>query len=62
MEEVISLDRYLERTLIITSLLFIGFTMALQEGYSFVDGNNTVLSFLDLAIVCKCECGFYSVL
>jgi hypothetical protein len=34
--------------------------MALQEAYSFTDGNNTVHSFLDSSIVYKYEGGFYS--
>jgi hypothetical protein len=34
--------------------------MALQETYSFVDGNNSIYSFLDSGAVYKCEGGFYS--
>jgi hypothetical protein len=45
---------------IITSLIFMGLVMALQEACSFTDGNNTVHSFLDSSIVYKCEGGFYS--
>jgi hypothetical protein len=37
-----------------------GLAMALQEAYSITDGNNTVHSFLDFAIVYKCEGGFYN--
>jgi hypothetical protein len=44
----------------ITSLIFIELAMALQKVYSFIDGNNTVNSFLDSAIIYKCEGGFYS--
>jgi hypothetical protein len=47
---------------IITSFIFMGLAIALQEAYSFTDGNNTVHSFLDFSIVYKCEGGFYSVL
>jgi hypothetical protein len=36
-----------------------GLTMALQEAYSFIDGNNSVHSFLDSKIVYKCEGRFY---
>jgi predicted Abi (CAAX) family protease len=45
---------------IITSFIFMGLAMDLQEAYLFVDGNNTVHSFLDSSIVYKCEGGFYS--
>jgi hypothetical protein len=34
--------------------------MALQETYSFTDGNNTVHSFLDSSVVYKCEGGVHS--
>jgi hypothetical protein len=34
--------------------------MALQKAYSFINGNNTVHSFLDSSIVYKCEGGFYN--
>jgi hypothetical protein len=37
-----------------------GLAMPLQEAYSFVDGNNTVHSFLDSGTVYKCEGGFHS--
>jgi hypothetical protein len=37
-----------------------GLAMALQEAYSFIDGNNIVHSFLDSVIIYKCEGGFYS--
>jgi hypothetical protein len=45
---------------IITSIIFMGLAIALQEAFSFIDGNNTVHSFLDYSIVYKCEGGFYS--
>jgi hypothetical protein len=45
---------------LITSFIFMGLVMALQEAYSFTDENNTVHSFLDSSIVYKCEGGFYS--
>jgi hypothetical protein len=34
--------------------------MALQEAYSFTDGNVIVHSFLDSAVVYKCEGRFYN--
>jgi hypothetical protein len=43
---------------IVTSFIFMGLVMVLQEAYSFTDGNNTVHSFLDSSIVYKCEGGF----
>jgi hypothetical protein len=36
---------------IITTFIFMGLAMALQEVYLFADGNNTIYSFLDSAIV-----------
>jgi hypothetical protein len=45
---------------IITSFIFVGLAMALQETYSFTNKNNTVHSFLDSSIVYKCEGGFYN--
>jgi hypothetical protein len=44
---------------IITSFIFIELAMALQKAYSFIYGNSIVHSFLDLAIVYKCEEDFY---
>jgi hypothetical protein len=44
----------------ITSFIFMGLAMVLQEAYSFADGNNIVHSFLDFSIVYKCERGFYN--
>jgi hypothetical protein len=45
---------------IITSFIFMGLVMTLQEAYSFTGGNNTVHSFLGSSIIYKCEGGFYS--
>jgi hypothetical protein len=44
---------------LITSIIFMGLSMALQKAYSFTDDNNTDHSFLDSSIVYKCEGGFY---
>jgi hypothetical protein len=48
--------------IVILSFIFIELSIALQEAYSFTDGNNTIHSFLDSSIVYKCEGRFYSVL
>jgi hypothetical protein len=55
-----SMSNILSLKTIITSFIFMGLAMTLQEAYSFTDGNNTVHFFLDSSIVYKCEGGFYS--
>jgi hypothetical protein len=55
-----SISNMLSLKTLITSIIFMRLAMALQEAYSFTDGNNTVHSFLDSPIVYKCEGGFYS--
>jgi hypothetical protein len=45
---------------IFTSFIFMGLAMTLQEAYSFADGNITIHSFLNSAIVHKYEGEFYS--
>jgi hypothetical protein len=44
----------------ITLFIFIKLATGLQEAYLFVNGNNTVHSFLDSATVYKCEGRFYN--
>jgi hypothetical protein len=46
---------------LITSIIFMGLAMALQEAYSFTDENNTVHSFLDSSVVYKCEGGLSNI-
>jgi hypothetical protein len=53
---IIKISNILWLKTIITSFIFVELAMALQEAYSF----NSVHSFLDSAIVYKCEGGFYS--
>jgi hypothetical protein len=55
-----SISNMLSLKTIITSFIFMGLVMALQEAYSFTDGNNIVHSFLNSSIVYKYEGGFYS--
>jgi hypothetical protein len=55
-----SIGNILSLKTLVTSIIFMGLIMALQETCSFVDGNNTVHSFLNSSIVYKCEGSLYS--
>jgi hypothetical protein len=39
-------------------IILIGTIMTLQEAYSFIDGNDTIHSFLESGIIYKCENSF----